>query len=93
MAVRTLRMPLTAKIFIGLMMAGLMIEVAQFAVYAYVSTISDASTSAVFTTWLGPFREFGLGLLLSGVVLALATVATALDFQFSRIVELIQKGQ
>jgi hypothetical protein len=92
-AVRTLRMPLTAKIFIGLMMAGLMIEVAQFAVYAYVSTISDASTTAVFTAWLGPFREFGLGLLLSGVVLALATIATALDFQFARIVELIQKGQ
>ncbi len=92
-AVRTLRMPLTAKVFVALMMAGLMVELAQFFAYAYVSTLSDATISAVFTAWLGPFREFGLGLLLSGIVLALASIANALDFQFARIVELIQKGQ
>jgi len=92
-AVRTLRMPLTAKLFIALMMAGLMVEVAQFFAYAYVSTLNDPAAGGVFTTWLGPFREFGLGLLLSGIVLALASIANALDFQFARIVELIQKGQ
>lgn len=92
-AVRTLRMPLTAKAFVALMMAGVMVALAQFVAYAYVSTLSDATTIAAFTTWLGPFREFGLGLLLSGIVLALASIANALDFQFARVVELIQKGK
>jgi hypothetical protein len=92
-AVRTLRMPLTAKAFIALMMAGLMVEIAQFFGYAYVSTLNDPAASGAFTIWLGPFREFGLGLLLSGIVLALASIAKALDFQFGRVVELIQKGQ
>jgi hypothetical protein len=91
--VRTLRMPLRAKIFVALMAAGLMIEVAQFALYVYVSTLSDPAAIGTYTTWLGPFREFGLGVLLAGIVLALATIAKALDFQFARLVELIQKGE
>jgi hypothetical protein len=48
---------------------------------------------AVASTFLGPLREFGLGLLLSGIVLALATIARALDFQASRIVSIITRGQ
>lgn len=91
--VHTLRMPLTGKIFIGLMMAGLVIEVAQFVLYAYVSTINDPAIVSTLVTWLGPFREFGLGVLLSGIVLALATIAKALDFQFTRVVDLIQNGR
>ncbi len=92
-AVKTLLMPLTAKIFLGLMMVGLMIEIVQFLFYIYVSSLRDVAAIATFSAWLGPFREFGLGVLLSGVVLALATIARALDFQFSRIRELIATGR
>jgi hypothetical protein len=91
--VKTLLMPLTAKLFLGLMMAGLMVEIAQFFFYAYVASLTDGAAVTVFSTWLAPFREFGLGLLLSGVVLALATIARALDFQFSRVRELITAGR
>lgn len=91
--VKTLLMPVTAKLFLALMVAGLMVEIAQFFFYAYVASLTSATTVAAYSAWLGPFREFGLGLLLSGVVLALATIARALDFQFSRIRELITGGR
>lgn len=91
--VKTLLMPVAAKLFLALMIAGLMVEIAQFFFYVYVASLTDGATVAAYSTWLGPFREFGLGLLLSGVVLALATIARALDFQFSRIRELITAGR
>jgi len=86
-------MPVTAKLFLALMMAGLTVEIAQFFFYAYVASLNDDATVAAYSTWLAPFREFGLGLLLYGVVLALATIARALDFQFSRVRELIIAGR
>ncbi len=91
--VKTLSMPATANVFVALMMLGLMIELAQFIAYAYVASLTDASTIAAYSTFLGPFREFGLGTLLSGVILALATIATALEFQFDRVVELVRSGR
>lgn len=93
MAVTTLRMPTMAKLFVGLMMAGLMVEVAQFVGYAYVATVPASAEYGIFSAWLGPLREFGLGLLLSGIVLALATIAKALGFQFARITEIITSGR
>jgi hypothetical protein len=92
-SVKTLLMPWTAKVFVGLMMAGLMIELVQFFLYAHVASLTDTAMIAAWSAWLGPFREFGLGVLLSGIVLALATIATALDFQFYRIRELIATGR
>lgn len=91
--VHTLRMPASAKAFIVLMMVGLMVEIAQLVGYAYVTGLSDAGEIAVASTFLGPLREFGLGLLLSGIVLALATIARALDFQSTRLVSIITRGQ
>lgn len=91
--VHTLRMPASAKAFIVLMMVGLMVEIAQLVGYAYVAGLSDAGDIGVASTFLGPLREFGLGLLLSGIVLALATIARALDFQSSRLVSIITRGQ
>lgn len=93
LTVHTLRMPTTAKAFVVLMMAGLMVEIAQLVGYAYVAGLSEPGDIAVASTFLGPLREFGLGLLLSGIVLALATIARALDFQASRIVSIITRGQ
>lgn len=91
--VRTLRMPTTAKLFVALMVVGLMVEVAQFAGYAYIATVPASADYATLSTWLGPLREFGLGALLSGIVLALATIAKALGFQFARITQIITSGR
>lgn len=90
--VMTLGMPLTAKLFVGLMMAGMMVSIAQFVVYLWVATQAGAVTVAANFAWLGPFRELGLGLLLSGIVLALATIAQVLGFQFWRIRRIIETG-
>lgn len=90
--VKTLDMPRTAKVFVGLMALGLMVEVFQFVVYVVVATFDKASTIATYFAWLGPVREAGLGLLLSAIVLALATIAKALGFQFSRVAEIVSAG-
>lgn len=89
---KTLRMPASGKAFVGLMMLGLMVEVAQFVGYLVLTGVDNPQSAASIAAWLGPFREAGLGLILSGIVLALATIAKALGFQFSRIREIVAKG-
>jgi len=91
--VKTLKMPTTAKAFVGLMVAGVMVGIAQFVGYAIVALSGDAAEAQATFAALGPLREVGLGLLLSGIVLALATIAGALGFQFSRITETITSGR
>jgi hypothetical protein len=90
--VKTLRMPPTAKIFVGLMMLGLMAAVAQFVLYLVAAGADSAQSFAAWSAWLGPFRELGLGLLLSGVVMALVTIGNVLGFQFDRIKEIVATG-
>lgn len=83
----TLKMPLSAKLFVGLMATGVMVSIAQFGFYVVAASVSDP------TTWfavLGPLREVGLGLLLSGIVLALFTIGTVLGFQFDRMRTLVR---
>lgn len=92
-AVKTLEMPTTAKVFVGLMMLGLMVEVFQFIVYVVVATFDDPVSIAAYSSWLGPVREAGLGILLGGIVLALATIAKALGFQFWRLTEIVSRGR
>lgn len=92
LTVTTLKVPGTAKAFVMLMMAGLMVSMAQFGLYIYVSTLSAASVAA-WLAWLGPLREIGLALLLSGIVLALATIANVLGFQFSRLRSIVATGE
>jgi hypothetical protein len=100
-SVKTLRMPATAKAFLGLMVSGLMVEMAQFGFSAYLASLghdavtagADAGTLATYAAWLGTFRFVGLGLMLSGVVLALATIAKALEFQFERVREIVSAGR
>ena len=92
-SVRTLQMPTTAKIFLGLMVAGVMVGMVQFVGYAIVALSGDSAATAQAFAALGPLREFGLGLLLAGIVLALATIANVLGFQFSRITEIITSGR
>ncbi len=91
--VKTLSMPLTAKLFVALMAMGVMVEMVQFGFYVYVSTLDNVASIDAYLAWLGPLREAGLGLLLSGIVLALATIGNILGFQFYRLRELISNGQ
>ena len=91
--VTTLKMPTTAKAFVALMAAGLMIEMVQFGLYLYTITFDTAAQIAPWWAWLGPLRELGLALLLAGIVLALATIANVLGFQFSRIRSIVATGE
>ena len=84
-------MPAQAKVFVALMMTGLMLAIAQFVLY--ITFASGGTLDAAALGWLGPLRELSLGLLLSGIVLALATIAKALGFQFARINELVTTGR
>lgn len=93
LAVHTLRMPAAAKAFVVLMMAGLMVSIGQLVGYAYVAGLSDGDQIAAISAFLGPLREFGLGVLLAGIVLALASIARALDFQATRITSIINHGE
>ena len=89
--VKTLKMPASAKVFVALMMLGLMVSVVQFILYLVVAAGVD-NVPAWFA-WLGPFREFGLAMILSGITMALVAIGTALQFQFDRIVELVRHGR
>ena len=90
--VKTLNMPTSAKAFVGLMMVGMMLGVAQFVLYIFVATNASANPGAWFA-WLGPLREVSLGVLLSSIVLALYTIGSALGFQFDRMKEIIGTGR
>ncbi len=88
--VQTLEMPASAKAFIALMAAGMMMAIGQFVLYVFVATseASDPASFAAWSAWLGPFRETALGVLLAGIVLALFTISRVLGFQFDRIRDL-----
>jgi len=90
--VKTLAMPTTAKAFVVLMMAGLMVSIAQFVLYLVTTSFDNAADVALWFSWLGPLRELGLGLLLAGIVLALATIGKVLGFQFWRIRDIVTTG-
>jgi hypothetical protein len=90
LTVKTLKMPVTAKLFVGLMALGLMAAMVQFVLYIPAAYVNDPSAWFAF---LGPLREFALGALLSGIVLALYTIGTVLGFQFDRIKQIIVSGR
>lgn len=88
--VKTLRMPGSAKVFVALMLVGMMLGVLQFVLYLVaIGSVGDAVSFSAWLTWLGPLREAALGVLLAGIVLALYTISKVLGFQFTRIRELI----
>lgn len=91
--VTTLKMPATAKAFVAFMMMGMMVEVVQFILYIVAAgNADDPASFTSYVQWLGPFREMGLGLLLTGIVLALYTIGNVLAFQFERVQSIIRTG-
>ncbi len=95
LTVKTLKMPTTAKIFIGMMMIGVMLAVLQFVLYlvvVYGETDRTLQSFQAWLAWLGPLRELSLGVLLAGIVMALVTIGNVLDFQFDRIKEIVKTG-
>ena len=53
--------------------------------------LSDLGTINAISAWLTPLKFVGLALLLSGIVLALATIVRVLRFQTTRIVDLLEE--
>lgn len=90
--VQTLRMPGTAKAFVWLMMAGMVLAIVQLVLYIVTTTFDTAGDVTTWFAWLGPLRELSLGFLLAGIVLALATIAQVLGFQFWRIRTIVTTG-
>ena len=86
LTVKTLNMPKTAKVSVGFMALGVMVSMLQFALSRGRPTVDNA---AAWFAWLGPLREVGLGLILSGVVMALVTIGDVLGFHFERIKEIV----
>lgn len=89
-SIKTLKMPPSAKAFVGLMAAGVMVAMAQFVGYLVATGVDDPTS---WFAWLAPVREFGLGLILSGIVLALYTIGTVVGFQFDRLGQIIREGR
>ena len=91
LTVFTPRLPKTGLFFILLLFVGVLIGISQFILYGAVAAWTD--NPAQWFAWLGPLREVGLGTILAGIVLALYTIGTALDFQHWRIRQIIGTGR
>ena len=91
--VETLKMPPTAKVFMGTMAMGMMAILAgvilHFVVAANVGTWAAADI-AEWSEILEGVRRFGVALYLVAITFGLATIITVLRFQSSRIRELAE---
>lgn len=92
--VETLRMPWTAKIFIGLMATAMMTLVAAVLLHIVAgSAIAGDSVYALakseqWSIWLEGARRFGIATYLLAIAFGLSTIITVLRFQAVRIREL-----
>lgn len=92
--VETLKMPVTAKAFIGLMAMAMMILVAAVVLHVVAgAAIAGDSAYALarseqWSIWLEGARRFGIATYLLAIAFGLSTIITALRFQAVRIREL-----
>src|SRR6266536_865066 len=93
--VQTLKMPLTAKVFLGLMAMGMMTLLGAVALHVAIgASIAGGSTYALghvaqWGFWLEGARRIGIALYLLGITFGLATIVTVIMFHSVRIVELV----
>lgn len=89
-AVRTLKMPLTAKVFIAGMAMAMMILLAAVVLYAIVGfallggSASAAAHAGQWQDWIDAGRRVGIALYLVSISFGLATIITVLRFQSIR---------
>lgn len=90
-SVQTLRMPVTAKVFMGSMIMGMMAilipVILHFAVAANASSWSEVSVEQ-WSVVLEGFRRLGVALYLFGIAFGLGTIIHVLRFQAQRIRQL-----
>lgn len=97
-SVRTLKMPLTAKVFIGLMMLAVMaIMLPVLAHLAIGLAILGGSAEALadsesWFAWLEGARRLGTAAFLLAIAFGLATIIEVLRFQTNRLTELRSEG-
>ena len=89
--VETLKMPNTAKAFMGLMMMGMMVLVGSVIIHLFVAagvTESNLVSTEQWAIGLEGFRRLGVALYLFAIALGLGTIIHLLRFQSIRIREL-----
>ena len=89
-SVKTLKMPTTAKVFIGIMVMAMMIILAAVVLHVIAGvTIAGGGVSAIdieqWTIWLEAARRFGVILYLFSILLGLASIIQVIRYQSFRI--------
>ncbi len=94
--VQTLRMPWTARVFLGLMAMAMMTLLGAVALHVAIgASIAGGSAYALghlaqWGFWLEGARRIGIALYLLGITFGLATIVTVIRFQSVRIGELVR---
>ncbi len=91
--IKILRPSWQARAALGLVAIGLLAVVAQFPMTGSQATLTFGRLMADATSWLQPFRDFGIGLLVCAVAVTLAAIADAYGFEFVRVLEIINTGR
>jgi hypothetical protein len=91
--VQTLKMPNTAKVFMGLMMMGMMVILISVIIHFVQAGSVDATEASLLASEqaairLEGFRRLGVAMYLAGIAFGLGTIITVLRFQAIRIREL-----
>lgn len=92
--VQTLKLPATAKVFIGVMAMSMMVLLGSVVLHAIIASsilqgsAGSLSSSEQWGIWLEGVRRIGIALYLISIAFGLATIITVLRFQSVRIREL-----
>jgi hypothetical protein len=94
--VKTMRMPATAKVFIGLMMMAMMTLVATAVLhFVFAADVTGAASSLGISaerfTVLDGVQTIGIAMYLVAITFGLATIAQVIRFQSTRIRELAEE--
>ena len=89
--VQTLKMPKTAKVFMGMMAMGMMLILGMVVLHFVAAANVGTWSTETLTQWaevLEGFRRLGVAMYLFGITFGLGTIITVLRFQAGRIRQL-----
>ncbi|MCP3977063.1 MAG: hypothetical protein GY720_21455 [bacterium] len=89
--VKTVKMPVTARVFMAMMMMGMMLIIVMVALHFVAAGNAGTWTTESLEAWarsLEGFRRLGIAMYLFGIAFGLGTIITVLRFQSIRIREL-----